>query len=203
MTSAGTILPAESSVCLGAKLSHGNGLSIAKTALLQCHYRGKCSPCRCRRRSRCRCRIQRWRPHRERPWLRLCRCREPGPVGKSNDPAGAMFTGWALLSRAGTPLGSPKPPVCTFFGASAMVGTAELPVENTWVFTSCFGITGAMGGSGTGLVAAISTLGATGTSSAQSSAALRAPGRAALQPAAFPSSCATRGGGISRTGAGS
>src|SRR5216683_5403982 len=76
---------------------------------------------------------------------------EPDPVGRSNDPAGAMLTALLLLSRAGTPFGSPKPPVCTFFGASAIVGKAELPVEKTWVFTSCFGITGAAGGSGTGL----------------------------------------------------
>src|SRR6478672_10513947 len=90
---------------------------------------------------------------------------EPGPVGKSNEPAWAMLTGRLLFSRAGTPLGSPKPPVCTFLGASAIVGRAELPVENTWVFTNCFGITGALGGRVTGLMAAISTFGATGTSS--------------------------------------
>jgi hypothetical protein len=45
-----------------------------------------------------------------------------------------MFAGLPLLfGFAGTPLGSPKPPVCTFCGAAAMVGVAELPVENTLV----------------------------------------------------------------------
>src|SRR5262245_40811947 len=62
-----------------------------------------------------------------------------------------------LLSFAGTPLGSPKPPVCTFCGAAAMVGVAELPVENTLVCTSRRGIAGAVCGR-FGLLAAISTL---------------------------------------------
>jgi hypothetical protein len=45
-----------------------------------------------------------------------------------------MFAGLPLLfGFAGTPLGSPNPPVCTFCGAAAMVGVAELPVENTLV----------------------------------------------------------------------
>ncbi len=33
----------------------------------------------------------------------------------------------------GIPFGSPNPPVCTFAGAAAIVGVAELPVENTFV----------------------------------------------------------------------
>src|SRR4029077_18994230 len=40
----------------------------------------------------------------------------PSPVGRSNDPDCAMFTGLVFVSCAGTPFGSPNPPVCTFFG---------------------------------------------------------------------------------------
>src|ERR1700716_3493236 len=53
-----------------------------------------------------------------------------------------MFTALPSLALAGTPLGSPKPPVCTLCGARAIVGAAELPVENTLVLPSCFGMTG-------------------------------------------------------------
>src|ERR1043165_310958 len=76
-----------------------------------------------------------------------------------------MFTGFPLFSRDGTPLGSPKHTVWTFCGAAAMVGVAELPVENTSVLTSCRGMMGVFVGSGIGLVAASVTLGATGKSS--------------------------------------
>ena len=60
----------------------------------------------------------------------------PPPDGKSNDPTCAIVTGFPWVSAAGTPLGSPNPPVCTFCGAAAIVGGAELPVENTLVRTS-------------------------------------------------------------------
>ena len=60
-----------------------------------------------------------------------------------------MLTALAWSALAGIPFGSPKPPVCTCEGARAMVGVAELPVENTLVFTACLGMTGAgAGGSG-------------------------------------------------------
>src|SRR4029077_10867259 len=72
-----------------------------------------------------------------------------------------MFTGLPLLARAGTPLGSPNPPVCTWDGALAIVGAAELPVENTLVFTNCLGMTGLFAsGSGSSLLDAILTDGA-------------------------------------------
>ena len=58
---------------------------------------------------------------------------------------------------AGTPLGSPKPPVCTFCGAALMVCGAELPVENTLVCTIRLGIAGALVAEGSGLEAAILT----------------------------------------------
>src|SRR5260370_9065846 len=67
--------------------------------------------------------------------------------------------GRPLLSRAGTPLGSPKPPVCTFDGAAAMVGVAELPVENTFVLTGGLGIMGFTSGRSSFLAASV-TLGA-------------------------------------------
>src|SRR5262249_16532233 len=71
-----------------------------------------------------------------------------------------MLAGLPLeLPCAGTPFGSPNPPVCTFWGAAAMVGVAELPVENTLVCTSRFGITGAAVGR-SGFAAAIFTSGA-------------------------------------------
>src|ERR1700690_3082777 len=75
-----------------------------------------------------------------------------------------MFTGFPLVGFAGTPFGSPKPPVWVFCGGAAMVGAAELPVENKLVATSRLGIAGA---TGTGIaLAASSILGATGASSA-------------------------------------
>src|SRR5260370_40027348 len=76
-----------------------------------------------------------------------------------------MFTGFPLLAGAGTPLGSPKAAVCTWDGALAIVGVAELPGENTFVFTSCRGMTGlSVSGSGSSFLDAILTDGA-GTSS--------------------------------------
>src|ERR1700675_417086 len=70
-----------------------------------------------------------------------------------------MFAGLpVLLARAGTPFGSPNPPVWTFWGAAAIVGVAELPVEKTLVCTSLRGIAGVAAGR-FGLLAAISTLG--------------------------------------------
>src|SRR3974377_1815731 len=71
-----------------------------------------------------------------------------------------MFAGLpVLLFAAGTPFGSPNPPVCTFCGAAAIVGVAELPVENTLVCTRRRGISGADAGR-FGLLAAICTWGA-------------------------------------------
>ena len=72
-----------------------------------------------------------------------------------------MFTGFPSLARAGTPLGSPNPPVCTWDGALAMVCGAELPVENTLVFTNCRGMTGLFAsGIGSSFLDAILTVGA-------------------------------------------
>src|SRR6476646_2444107 len=113
-----------------------------------------------------------------------------------------MFTGLPLLSRAGTPFGSPNPPVWTFFGAAAIVGRAELPVEKTWVFTNCRGITGAAGGRDTGLLASICTLGATTTSSGEIFVRISGGGTRNTSTGGV-STRATCGGGISRTGAGS
>src|SRR5579864_4143341 len=84
----------------------------------------------------------------------------PGPAGRSNEPSCAMFTGLPPVSLAGIPLGSPKPPVCTFSGARvAIVGVAELPVEKTLVLI-VLGITGLAAGSGSSFLAAILTCGA-------------------------------------------
>src|SRR5215470_15463269 len=84
----------------------------------------------------------------------------PGPAGRSKDPSCAMLAGLPFeLACAGTPFGSPKPPVCTFCGAAAIVGVAELPVENTLVCTRRRGIAGALCGR-LGLLGATSTLGA-------------------------------------------
>jgi hypothetical protein len=75
-----------------------------------------------------------------------------------------MLTGFPWFALAGSPLGSPKPPVWTWDGARAMVGAAELPVENTFVATP-LGIAGAgLGGSGSSFLAAILTFGAEGSS---------------------------------------
>src|ERR1019366_3949859 len=65
----------------------------------------------------------------------------------SYEPACAIVTGRPWVSDAGTPFGSPKPPVCTFAGAAAIVGVAELPVENTFVLTGGLGIIGFLAGS--------------------------------------------------------
>src|SRR5260221_10131472 len=71
-----------------------------------------------------------------------------------------MFTALPGLALAATPLGSPKPPVCTFCGARATVCGAELPVEKTLVLTACLGITGALvGGRFSSLRSAIFTSG--------------------------------------------
>ena len=119
----------------------------------------------------------------------------PGPVGKSKDPCCAMVTGRPLFSRAGTPFGSPNPPVCTCSGARAMVGVAELPVEKTLVFTNCRGITGA-GCRATGLFAATSILGGAGGSSGWTFA-LISGGR---RRTACDGICTTAGGLNNRTG---
>src|SRR5579863_1858697 len=86
---------------------------------------------------------------------------EPGPEGRSNEPSWAMVIGFPWLALAGTPLGSPKPPVCTFAAASAVVGVAELPVEKTLVFTGARGITGlGDGGRASNFLTATTTSGA-------------------------------------------
>ena len=78
------------------------------------------------------------------------------------------------------------------------MGMAELPVENTWVFTSCSRNHGRDGGSGTGLLAAISILGATGGSSRRSLRFYFGRRDAKnFRSAAFPACAITRGGGIS------
>src|SRR5271157_884072 len=70
----------------------------------------------------------------------------PGPVGRSKPPDCAMFTGdFPVLSFAGTPFGSPNPPVWTCAAGRSIVCGAELPVEKTLVRTA-FGITGAADG---------------------------------------------------------
>src|ERR1700730_4623536 len=72
-----------------------------------------------------------------------------------------MLTGLPWPALAGIPFGSPKPPVCTWEGARAVVAVAELPVENTLVFTACLGITGAeLSGSGSSFLSATFTVGA-------------------------------------------
>src|SRR6266478_1189101 len=72
-----------------------------------------------------------------------------------------MLTGLPWPTLAGIPLGSPKPPVCTCEAARAIVGVAELPVENTLVFTACLGMTGAeLSGNGSNFLAAILIAGA-------------------------------------------
>src|SRR5271165_690475 len=77
-----------------------------------------------------------------------------------------MFTALVWVVLAGTPLGSPKPPVCTCCGGRSIVCGAELPVENKLVRTSCFGMTGAVEtGKRSGFLSAIFTSGA-GVSSA-------------------------------------
>src|ERR1700722_6776091 len=60
----------------------------------------------------------------------------PPPEGKSKDPTPAMFTAFPWSDFVGSPLGSPKPPVCTWDEAIATVGTAEVPVENVFVLTT-------------------------------------------------------------------
>ena len=71
-------------------------------------------------------------------------------------------------------------------------------------FTSCRGITGAAGGSGTGLVAAISTFGATGVSSGCGFGRTSGGGtRSTSARSGVSTRATTRGGGISFTGAGS
>src|SRR6266852_4411069 len=85
----------------------------------------------------------------------------PGPEGRSKLPRAAMLAGLPWPALAGIPFGSPKPPVCTCVGARAVVGVAELPVENTLVFTACLGITGAeLRGSGSSFLGAMLTVGA-------------------------------------------
>src|SRR6202049_2380391 len=54
----------------------------------------------------------------------------PGPAGISNDPVGAAYNFAPCLPVPGKPLGSPKPPVCTFATATLTVGFAELPPKS-------------------------------------------------------------------------
>src|SRR5258708_38025450 len=72
-----------------------------------------------------------------------------------------MLPGWPWPGWAGIPFGSRKPAVCTWGGARAVVGVAELPVENTLILTACLGITGAeLRGSGSSFLGAMLTVGA-------------------------------------------
>src|SRR5258708_31131436 len=72
-----------------------------------------------------------------------------------------MLPGWPWRAWAGIPFGWRKPAVCTCEGARAVVGVAELPVENTLILTACLGITGAeLRGSGSSFLGAMLTVGA-------------------------------------------
>src|SRR5579885_1637488 len=66
----------------------------------------------------------------------------PEPVGRSNDPTCASLLLSSPLGLGTTPLGSPKPPVCTFATGREELGLALDPVENIPVvifFSGAFG----------------------------------------------------------------
>ena len=60
----------------------------------------------------------------------------PEPTGMSNEPACAAYSLAPCLPVPCRPLGSPKPPVCTFCTATFTVGATELP-EKSPVCRSC------------------------------------------------------------------
>ena len=57
-------------------------------------------------------------------------------MGKSNDPAWPILTAPPRFSLAGTPLGSPNPPVWIAAAGLVVVGMTELPVEKVFVATT-------------------------------------------------------------------
>ncbi len=82
-----------------------------------------------------------------------------------------------------------------------MVGVAELPVENTLVFTACLGMTGAeLGGSGSNFLGAMLTVGAASSSTFTGTFGVGAGRRNAL--AGGSSSAMNVGFGNSRNGCG-
>src|SRR5258708_40134060 len=54
----------------------------------------------------------------------------PGPTGMSNDPICAATNLAPALPSPLSPLGSPKPPVCTFSIGLLTVGCAALPAKD-------------------------------------------------------------------------
>src|SRR5882762_324772 len=63
----------------------------------------------------------------------------PGPPGNAGEPRRLTFVALFGSPLPGTPLGSPKPPVCTLFTGSTTVAGAALPEDITPTFTSSFG----------------------------------------------------------------
>src|SRR5262249_11062753 len=82
----------------------------------------------------------------------------PGPAGRSNAPTLAIFAGRPEF-LAGSPLGSPNPPVCTLRGEAFVVTAVSSAFEKVPVFTSGLGggvgdATESLGASIWGLVSA-------------------------------------------------
>src|SRR5229473_4095706 len=64
----------------------------------------------------------------------------PGPPGNAGEPSRFTFVVLLGLPLPGSPLGSPKPPVCTLFTGRFTVAGAALPVLfRLLTFTSSFG----------------------------------------------------------------
>src|SRR5438132_56864 len=63
----------------------------------------------------------------------------PGPPGNAGEPRRLTLVALFGSPLPATPLGSPKPPVCTLFTGATTVAGAALPEDITPTFTSSFG----------------------------------------------------------------
>src|SRR5580658_10230938 len=90
----------------------------------------------------------------------------PGPVGMSYAPWILIFAALFVFPLAGTPLGSPNPPVCTASRGFFKVGIAELPMDIGGVGSGKALATSVMSGGVSLRTAGFFTIGAVGTTGA-------------------------------------